>query len=488
MIRTLLAMMIFLLAWGTAWSEDLTPEQKTIQELGLPPMVMPSGTVLTLEEAFSRAWESHPALASKRAIVGQNVAKLAQVYALYLPTVGIATQQIFQFNSLEALLPREGTTYVGIQQTLFDFGQRNAQARAATESLLSSRIDLQSAWVDQVETIREAYYKVLLTSMLLVVAQDDLVRNQQSLKYAEGLLKAGTKSMIDVTQAKFQVTQAQGSLASAQNNMLDAQISLAQAIGIEATEVQQRALVDELLEIPHLVAIEQAESQMDTSHPDLLSLEAQRRSALATRRYNALLNMPSATGVATYGRFGNYPPPTPSTIGVYSVTLTLSFPFYTPTVVPLMQQFEALAEQLRKDRENRRLQLAQALRTAYADVAGAEQRVVVAIDENKVAVENYRLASRRYETGLGPFTDLVNARGFLLTARRDISNALYDRKVAEAKALQAMGSAAPLPGETAPETLPGTTPVPTPSPAPTPSPSPSPTPEASPSPVPDDEP
>ena len=69
----------------------------------------------------------------------------------------------------------------------------------------------------------------------------------------------------------------------------------------------------------------------------------------------------------------------------------------------------------------------------------ADQRVTTAGKLVAQAEENHRIAQGRYEGGVGPMIDVVDAQTALTAARTSYAQALFDAQVARARLDLAMG-------------------------------------------------
>ena len=431
----LLVLMAWLAAGACVLAKEAPPHEKV--EPLLPELKWQAGELLTLDECIVRGW-SHPTLAVQKAKIAQQEAVVRQALALYLPSMGIFADKIFQDTPWDP--PQQADANIGITGTIWDSFQRGEQLAAAREALRASVYDFHSTWVTQVDSIREAYYTVLLDELFLLIQEDDLSRTQMNAQAAAGFLRAGLKSMIDYTQAQVQVSQSKVAVIKARNTLRDARIALAQLIATDPRDVATRPVENLLVESPIIPEAKAARERLEQINPSLLAFEYQARAALAQARFQGRQWMPTITGTAYIGGSNAIFADMLS----WQTSVNLNFPFYQPGIVPLMDQQKALASQFQSQKAATRLQLLQNLATAYVDFDGAAQRVVAGETEVRLSLMNQRLSTRRYAEGISEITELVNARSFLNSARTDYANALRDRRVAEAHLLQAIGEA-PIP-------------------------------------------
>ena len=424
----------------------MAPGQSGVELDILPIRATLPGPEVTLQECLALAYERHPVIASQHQIVLQAQAALDSIWALYYPSLGInssVTRQSLTAFAGGAVLPFNSyLTQLNLTQTILDSGQRREQVLSAEEGMKSAILTFQNTWINQVQQIQQAFCDTVQAELLLATTKDNLGRTKQNQTVAESFYVAGQKSKIDVTQAQTQVAQAEVRVIQAQNQIRDLRLNLAQLTGVPSSYLEGRPLENLLIqpvqEPPHEEALKRLEE-----HPQITSLEATARSNDALERLQWANQLPSLTGNAGYGVQGADNPQ----FRFWQAGLQLNIPFYNPATEPNARRFKALADQLRHDRDTARIQLVQLLDTAYADMQAARRRVEVAAKETRLALENFRLAQRRYEATLSDITELINARSFVVNAQTDYVTALHDRKVAEGRLDQAIAAATPPAGD-----------------------------------------
>ncbi|MCK9227492.1 MAG: TolC family protein [Syntrophorhabdaceae bacterium] len=87
-----------------------------------------------------------------------------------------------------------------------------------------------------------------------------------------------------------------------------------------------------------------------------------------------------------------------------------------------------------------RLTIAREIRDAQTAISNAEERITVSEKAITSAKEQARIEDLRYKAGDNTSTDVINAQTALVRSRSDHSQALFDRQVAVASLVKAMGS------------------------------------------------
>lgn len=434
--RLCLALLLMVPVWAAPGKRRhvMAPLPPIIQddETLLPARATVNGQPLSLVEAYQLTYAHQPALGSAEAKVAQAQARLNQQYALYAPSLSFSYNKTLQRESFNLPgLPGNllDTSTIGLQlnQTLFDFGQRRALVDAYRESLRAALYSWQLAWVQQAQKVQQAYIEQSRAEYLLAIARDNHTRVGTYAEVSRRFYQGGIKSRVDVTQVEIQLAQAQLQVAQAVNQVRNNRAALAQAIGIDVKELEARDLRDEIFDNYPLPTPEQARDGVQRN-PQVLALEAQVRFNEASSDAQWKQALPTFNGVAGYGGQGVE---VPTEVRVWTIGLTLNFPFYQPTIRPTAELYDATAQQFRKDRDSAVLALLQQLESAVATVEAAQQRTTIAADEVSISLKNFQLAYKRYASGLSDLTELINARSFLFSAQNDYVNALHDKKVAE---------------------------------------------------------
>jgi len=405
------------------------------------------GAVLTVDECLSIGYQKHPDLQQQKAVVAQMEAKVRQVYALYDPTLSLNLSKTYQETPL--LLPGMPDTStnthptqatVNLNHTLYDWDQRKQSLVSARENLEAARLQFLSTWVKKAQNILNAYALAYFMEWIVVIQQDDLVKAKNNLKVAQGFYDAGAKAKIDVTQAEFQMDQSEIDLTSAQSSLRDAQTGLAQALGVDIGEIEDRNFSRDMYNPMAPIDRQQALSEMKTKNPLILSYAAVVRGNLAMARYFSFQKRPTLSGQGYLGSTGNDLPDKKT----WNVMLNLSFPiFRDPTVFSRVDEQKALAEQYQKQMESSVLSYIKQIDSAFADMKGASQREIITKSQAFTAAKNYVLAYQRYKMGVSEIIELNNARDYLNSARKNYVQAFYDRKTAEFSLESAMGRPSP---------------------------------------------
>lgn len=413
----------------------------------LPPSLVKQGRLLTLAECLTSSRVNHPSVAASWARVLQSKASLQQIWALYYPTLTLTLQEDLDQSfasprsvetlSLQLGVEQTSNASLALSQTIFDGGERAKKVEAARQTLRSTYLTFENDWITQAQSVQSAYLDVVEQEAMVVVKLLDLERVTANRDAAERFLKAGTKSLVDLTQAEIQVAQAEASLANQRNLVKSAWINLAQSMAVKVEEIKD-CKVEELLKLTtQLPTREDAMAELQT-HPQYLTYLASELSSQASadaERKSMRPNFGVSTTLKAYDKYG-------VEANTWEVLFTLTIPLYDPTVGPNVDLYEAKVLEARENARNTQLQLVQGVESAYASSVGARERAAASLKQAKTALLNYDLAIKRYRAGITDYTELLNALSFVSTAQSSYISALSDERTAEINLVKATGAAA----------------------------------------------
>ncbi len=107
----------------------------------------------------------------------------------------------------------EGT--LSASQLLYDFGKSAGEIEAAHQGEMSVHAQMQQLISDKIFEVKQRYYDALKAKTLIWVYEKNYRLQKKHLYRAKKYLKAGIKTIIDVTDAKLQMEQARRSLTDA---------------------------------------------------------------------------------------------------------------------------------------------------------------------------------------------------------------------------------------------------------------------------------
>jgi outer membrane protein len=328
------------------------------------------------------------------------------------------------------------TAQVGVLWTLFDFGRTwyGWQAARANRDAAAAAVD---ATILQVTLdARVGFYGALAAQQLVAVAEESVATQTKHLAQMQGFFEVGTRTKVDVAQARADLASAQLNRARALGQREVAMATLHAALGLERW--RPVALV-EPTPPPDDEAPADAGERAVASRPEPRQLE---KAALGAARQRLSFRgalFPSLQLALGPSWAGTSPDAlTPN----FSASLQLVLPFTGVNPVGVHGQMrEQEANRLSFDEQGRALRNAIRLEAAAAaaNLSAARQAIAAAAELLAAATERRELANGRFQAGLGTVLDLSDAELGYVNARSQSVQAVFDLGVAHARLAHALG-------------------------------------------------
>jgi outer membrane protein len=392
---------------------------------------------LTLAEAEELALRNHPRLGAARYRADAAAATVAQARAAYFPTVNIqvtamgadrGTAVAAGAITTSSLANRAATGFT-INQLITDFGRtasltRSAeiQAQAVSESAVATRAQV-------LLRVRQAYYRQLLTSSVLQVAQETVEARRLSLRQVTALQKSDLRSTLDVSFADVNVSEAELLLFRAENDIRAAAAELSGALGIETT--QEFSLAEESLPPPLAGDAETLVRDALAARPDLIALRLQSDAAQRLADAEKSLRFPT---LSLLGTAGVLPVHEEHLRGKYAGGgLNLSIPVFNGNLFAARQaEAELRARSISAEVKDLEVRIAQSVRVAWLNARNAFQRLDVTTRLLDQASKAAQFAQTRYGLGLSSIVELSQAQLNKTSAEIASASATFDYQIQRA--------------------------------------------------------
>jgi outer membrane protein TolC len=289
----------------------------------------------------------------------------------------------------------------------------------------------------------EAYLGVLRAQALLRVSEEAVEAAEANVAAAERKFDVGLVSRAEVLRWRVVLAEDQQALAEAENTVFLARTTLADVLGAPLDTVWSLADVDpvtlelararyaEFLESPNLS--EDRARELLASNPDFQALAATTEISGSSVTIARGAFFPALNASASYGwKADDDIEPDDET--AWSVTLALELPIFTS-----FGNWSSYQESRRSHLAARHRQsagergLIAGLRNAAARLRASFRALDAAEQRLEQAREHHSNVTNRYEQGMAPYTELVDARVLLDRSRVGQVNALYDCFIAEAE-------------------------------------------------------
>jgi len=321
-----------------------------------------------------------------------------------------------------------------LTQVLTDFGRTGSAVGRADALLSSARETERAVRADVAFAAKVAYYNVLRAQRILAVDQETVKQRESLLLRARAFYDAGIRARIDVARAEANLFQARAELTGAENDLRVARITLLNRMGIDGP--RDFELVDTLAAEVMPGTLEEWVKEAEAWRPELRALlESERAAEMAFRAARAGY-YPILTGSGGYGFAAEEPPLQQN----YSVSVQLSVPVFTGfltrrQVAEAQANLDSARYAVTDFRRLVRLQVEQ----SALSIRAASERTDARRKEKEASVENLRLATGRYEVGVGDIIEMIDAQVQMTGSDTGMINALYDYSVSVATLLRAMG-------------------------------------------------
>ncbi len=321
---------------------------------------------------------------------------------------------------------------VTLSQLLFDFGHTRDLVRQSRALEEAAAYGFTRAQTDLTFSVKEAFYLAIQQEKLVEVNENNVKNRQAQLAQAESRFNAGLGLPADVVRAQTAVSTAIFNLSQAQTNSGLARLNLNNLMGIDPRTPLQ--LKDDPEQGP---ATDKPEELFDLAllhRPEL----AQARAQLQAARYGLdaanTTSAPRLTAALVYGLRGD---PFFNSLGIQ---VGFNFDIYDGGLqAGRVREAEANRESAQAGLDVAAQTVLTEVGRAYLNLKTAAERIRSAEQAEASAAETLRLATGRYQVGLGIFLDVLDAQAALLTAQTDRVNAYLQSDVARAALNRAIG-------------------------------------------------
>ncbi len=394
--------------------------------------------VWTLDDVVRIALSRHPLVNKADADTLAAEARRGQAKAAYYPTIGLSAEfaRTRSFSTQSGASGTADTRAVegNLTQVIADFGRRSASVDRAGALRDSFRESGRSVRQDVAFAAKVGYFDVLRTGRILAVQKDTVAQRESLVRQSKAFYDAGIRARIDVARSEANLYAARADLASAESAVKVARVTLLQRMGIDWPSDFELSYAESAGEIAGGLSdwILEAEG----NRPELKGLLAQERAAENALHAARAGHNPVLTGNGSFGYAAEEFPLQEN----YSVSVLLTFPVFSGFLVhQQVVEAEALLASARAavtdERRTVRLQVEQ----AALSLQETAQRIEARRKEKDASDENLRLATARYQVGAGDIIEMIDAQVQAAQSDTSLIEALYDREVAAAALLRAIG-------------------------------------------------
>lgn len=389
---------------------------------------------ITLLDAVDAALKAHPNLQRSAAEREASEARIGRTRAGFLPQVQASASirddvsDPLNFVSSDPIGWGNQFGYdasLGVNQLLTDSGRTRSAIDGARAGELQARRQIAVDRLDVELAVVRAYLDILRHRDLLAVSTGAIALVEEQLQRASALFRATLRPEIDVLSAETQLAQARLQRLRDDNAIATAQVTLQNAIGAgtarsyDAAAIEIAPVVDETRGIGDLATLALG------ARPELAVLQAAIASGEANVRVAQTRLSPVVSASAGAYANGNDQSWIPG-VGVFA-SLGVSMDLYVGG---------ANTYEISEGRAQLRSTQAELVRVEQA-IAASVGRAALAVQISREALDvasawrvqaerQLQLAQSRYQSGVGNFVELNDARTGLVNAQRQEVSARYD--------------------------------------------------------------
>ncbi len=408
---------------------------------------------MTLKECVEQALRTHPQVKLAQSQLDGAVARLRQAKSQLRPELNFIGTRRQQGPTVSFTVPlpppnppeeivvvpdETRTLRLELRQNVYDGGRFTSAIRGASHLVTAADEGLRATQRQLILRVTEAYADVLAAQSLEEVAQQSLEWVRTVLKMAKVRFEAGTAPKFEVLRAEVELTAAEEQLLRAQNAVMLAKAALNQLLGYPTDAPLELEPLPEPIEgTPEGLRTEPFLKQALAMRPELRSTEWQIRTAQERVNFAKADRNPLAFLTGDYQR---------QTVTGFArafswgVNLIVQFPIFdSGRRESVLAEEEAGLRQALAQREQLERQIALEVEQAVRNFQIAMQRLSTVRAALRWAEEVFRLAQVRYEAGVSPQIEVLDAQVALTRARAGEVQALYDAHKAFARLVYATG-------------------------------------------------
>lgn len=327
-----------------------------------------------------------------------------------------------KLSTTGAVLQPENSNYWGfkIDRSFSLSGRELTALEMSNKNIAKSGFELHSAREAALINTAAAYHDLLRTKKSVEIARANVERLTRHRDAAQVRLTVGEVTKTALLRAQAELSGALSELVRTENNLKFANAVLARITGLPGTfEVKEPAGSEEIESIDHLKQKAQAE------RPELKALGLQKKIAEDQIKYIRGTYWPTVTIEGMYLRKHEDPASAYLIKDSLYAGLKLEFPFYegglrkaeVSEAAAKARQAELLFSELKQNIDLEVMDAHRVLMTQKGTLKALE-------DQFAFARDNYKAVSKQFEHGIASSIDVMDANTLLVTAERQLADAI----------------------------------------------------------------
>lgn len=324
-----------------------------------------------------------------------------------------------------------------LQQSVLDLTAIH-NLRSANQGANAARINALQAREEVVLAVTGAYLRLMASESLVEAQQAEVQYAESSYKQANAQAEAGNKAPIEASRSLVELQTEQQRLRSQIGDVEKQKNELARLIGLPLGHAVR--LTEKLVPLPaESGVIEESVRRAWSQRQDLKSAEVQLAAAVEAEKAARSERLPSVVVNGQYGLQGANPN---QGSGVFQASAGLNFPIFQGGRIHAdTAQADAAVAQRRAELADERGSVELDVRNASVDLGVANDQVVTAESNRKLALATLQQSQDRFAVGVADSVEVVSSQEALATANRDYVSSLFSQYLARVSLAHAMGEA-----------------------------------------------
>lgn len=411
---------------------------------------------ITLEEAQSRAVAASHRLAEARARLTAAASEVEVRRAAARPSVAASagytrTNHVEEFfvpgpaglpRVLYPDVPNNYRTRVDLQWAIYTGGRTDALERAALAEASAVAADVEAAQADLRLEVARAFWALVTARASVGVLDRAVARAQAHLDDARARFKSGLVPPNEVSLAEAQQSRQRMLLIETQNQRAVASADLARLVGVDLLQPIEPAAELEAAAAP-AGAVDRLVTEARASRQERRALERRIEGAGEQRTAAASAARPA---VSVGGGF-DYARPNPRIFpradrweDSWDLGAAVTWSLWDGgRVAAEVAQADALATAARHRLAEFDSLVSLEVQQRILEIDSGRAAVIAATDAVRAATEARRVVAERFQAGVAPQTEILDADVGLLQAELDRTRALATLRLAEARLSRAVG-------------------------------------------------
>jgi outer membrane protein len=373
------------------------------------------GKELTLTQAEGLALKNNPqiTIGKLRALIARQYVREAR--SALLPTASLSVTAVDSnpgsrisagFLNNPILFPRAAAG-ASVSQLVTDFGRSTNLLSSSEYQAKAENQNAAAATADITLAVDQAFYNVLETKALVVVAQQTVEARQLFVDKIKALTDAKLKSDLDLSFANVDLAKGKLLLLEAQNNYQTSLAGLSAILGFP--DEQNFQLVEESAAIaPPTLDVLPLIQQALQQRPEVLALQDQVQAAQKFGSAEHDLSRPTVNALGVVGEAPVRDNHIPNWYGAVGVNINI--PVFNGFLYNARAKAADLETEVNRQKlSNLRNNIARDVRNSWQDTNRAYERLSVTQQLREQASLSLNLAQARYNLGLGSIVEFSQA-------------------------------------------------------------------------------